>query len=152
MNRKRPLSMLTARDIMTEDVVTISPEASIHDAIEILLLQEFSGLPVTDKAGQLVGILTEFALLATAYDPQIKNQPVAMHMTTELITASSEDTISEVADLCIVHRIRRVPVLEEGRLVGLIARRDVLKAISHDRNEQSRTKPTCLTDTQSPTS
>jgi len=124
--------MLTARDIMTEDVVTIDPEASIFDAIEILLLQEFSGLPVTDKEGRLVGILTEFALLATAYDPQIKSQSVAKHMTTEIITASPDDSISKVADLCIVHRIRRLPVLEGGKLVGLIARRDVLKAICHE--------------------
>ncbi len=121
--------MLTARDIMTENVVTISPEASIQEAIEMLLTQEFSGLPVVDKDGNLVGIVTEFALLGLVYDDRIRGDSVAKHMTTEVITVDVNDPVSVVADLCIVHRVRRVPVMDQGRLVGLIARRDVLRAL-----------------------
>jgi CBS domain-containing protein len=50
-------------------------------------------------------------------------------MTRELITVDVEDPISRIADLCIVHRVRRVPVLHNGRLAGIIARRDVLRAL-----------------------
>jgi len=121
--------MLTARAIMTEDVVTISPEASIQDAIELLLLQRISGLPVTDKTGQLIGIVTEFALLAIAYDDKVRGETIAQHMTTELFTVGPNDSINKVADLCLLHRVRRVPVVENGRLLGLISRRDVLKAL-----------------------
>ena len=121
--------MLSAGSIMTSDIVTIRPEASIEDAIALLLSEEISGLPVTDEDGHLVGMITEFALLAVAYDQRVKNHTVREHMTTELIMVDVNDPISRVADLCIVHRVRRVPVMKNGRLVGVIARRDVLRAL-----------------------
>ena len=121
--------MLTARAIMTEDVVTIDQNASIKDAIELLLLQRISGLPVTDREGQLLGIVTEFALLAIAYDDKVQSETVGQHMTTELFTVGPNDPINKVADLCLLHRVRRVPVAENGRLLGLISRRDVLKSL-----------------------
>jgi len=121
--------MLTARQIMTDQVITISADAQIDQAIEVLLTNKISGLPVTDQQGQLIGILTEFALLAIAYDSHIRCDKVSDHMTTNLFTVDINAPISTVADLCISHRVRRVPVVDEGRLVGLIARRDVLRAI-----------------------
>jgi len=121
--------MLTAGDIMTRDLVTVRPDNSIEDAIDFLLTKEISGLPVTDDDGHLVGIVTEFALLAMVYDRHVKNQTVGQHMTRELITVDVDDPISRIADLCIVHRVRRVPVMEGGRLVGLVARRDVIREL-----------------------
>jgi len=121
--------MLTARAIMTEDIVTIHPEARIKDAIELLLKQGISGLPVCDEEGHLVGVITEYALLAIAYDHKIQCDTVAQHMTTDVLSIDIDDPINKAADLCIVHRVRRVPVLHKGHLVGLIARRDVLKAL-----------------------
>lgn len=121
--------MISARAIMTENIVTIRPESSIQDAIELLLSQKVSGLPVTDSDGRLVGIVTEFALLAIAYDHQVRNETVEQHMTTEVFTVDADDPINKVADLCIAHRVRRVPVTHDGQLVGLISRRDVLNAV-----------------------
>jgi predicted transcriptional regulator len=121
--------MLTAGAIMTTDLVTVRPTASIEEAIEVLLNQQISGLPVTDDDGRLVGVITEFALLAVAYDKRVKNHTVNQHMTREVITVDLNDPISRIADLCIVHRVRRVPVMLDGRLVGIIARRDVLRAL-----------------------
>jgi len=121
--------MLTARAIMTEDIVTITPEASIKDAIELMLLQRISGLPVCNNDGHLVGVITEYALLAIAYDQKIQNDTVAKHMTTDVLSIDIDDFVSKAADLCIVHRVRRVPVLQNGHLAGLISRRDVLKAL-----------------------
>jgi CBS domain-containing protein len=121
--------MLTAGAIMTPDLVTVRPEDSIDRAIELLLREQISGLPVVDGDGRLVGVITEFALLAVAYDRRVKNHKVSNHMTRELITVEVDDPISRVADLCIVHRVRRVPVMQGGRLVGVIARRDVLRAL-----------------------
>ena len=121
--------MLTAADIMTEDLVTVHPEASIKEAIELLLSKSISGLPVVDDQNRLVGVITEFAMLAMVYDHEVQNQTVGRHMTRDVITVQESDPISRVADLCIVHRVRRLPVMRDGRLIGLIARRDVLKAL-----------------------
>jgi CBS domain-containing protein len=121
--------MLTARDIMTERLVTIQPACSVQSAIELLIQEQISGLPVIDGSGQLVGIVTEFALLATAYDDSITEESVEKHMTTEVLTVNVDDPVRKIADLFIVHRVRRVPVMDGGRIVGLISRRDVLQAV-----------------------
>jgi CBS domain-containing protein len=121
--------MLTAGAIMSANLIMTGPEASIEEAIALLLNEQISGLPVVDRAGRLVGVITEFALLAVAYDQRVKNQTVSEHMTTEVITVDVDDPISRVADLCIVHRVRRLPVMKDGRLAGIIARRDVLRAL-----------------------
>lgn len=121
--------MLTVRSIMSSNLVTITPQSSIQEAIELLLLQQISGLPVLDKNERLVGILTEFALLGLAYDERIREDSVEKHMTTDVLTVDADSPVSKVADLCLVHRVRRVPVMENGKLVGLVARRDVLKAL-----------------------
>ena len=121
--------MLNACEIMTQDIMTINPEAKICDAIDMILTRRVSGLPVVNREGQLIGILTEFALLAIAYDDRVKDEKVKQHMTTDVLTVDAHSPISEAADLCIAHRVRRVPVIDEGKLVGMISRRDVLKAM-----------------------
>jgi CBS domain-containing protein len=121
--------MLTAGAIMTPNLVTVRPDESIEAAIELMLREQVSGLPVLDDDDRLVGVITEFALLAIAYDRRVKNHTVSQHMTRDLITVDVDDPVSRVADLCIVHRVRRVPVIKDGRMVGVIARRDVLRAL-----------------------
>ena len=121
--------MLTARAIMTEDITTVHPEATIKEAIELLLKLGISGLPVCDGEDHLVGVITEYAMLAIAYDHKIQCDTVGQHMTTDVLSIDIDDPINKAADLCIAHRVRRVPVLHNGHLAGLISRRDVLKAI-----------------------
>lgn len=121
--------MITAEQIMTPGVVTVRPEATIREAIETLLTRRISGLPVVDGDGTLVGILTEYGLLAMAYDQEVTHQTVAQHMTTEVISADASTPVNGVADLFIVHRVRRLPVIKQGKLIGLISRVDVLRAL-----------------------
>ena len=121
--------MLTARDIMTENVVTIQPTCSVRDAIDLLIREQISGLPVVNERERLVGIVTEFALLAVAYDDTITRDEVSRHMTTDVLTVDVNDPVRKIADLFIVHRVRRVPVMDNGRIMGLISRRDVLTAL-----------------------
>jgi CBS domain-containing protein len=125
--------MLHVEQIMTPSVVSIHPDATIREAIDLLIERRISGLPVVDENGRLAGILTEFALLGLAYDDAIADQTVAEHMTRDVLTVDVGDSVSKVADLCIVHRVRRLPVLRGGRLAGLVSRRDVLEAILHSR-------------------
>ena len=121
--------MLTAEQIMTPHVVTVSPEATIHEAISLLLDKGISGLPVVDNSGSLVGILTEYALLAMAYDKQVTCQTVAEHMTREVISVDAREPVNHVADQFIVQRVRRLPVIKNGKLAGLVSRVDVLRAL-----------------------
>jgi len=121
--------MLNADQIMSDNVVTIHSEASIHDAIELLLGRRISGLPVVDAEGALVGMITEYALLAMAYDRSIGCESVAKHMTTDLISVEADTPVNRVADQFILHRVRRLPVVKNGQLVGLVSRVDVLRAL-----------------------
>jgi CBS domain-containing protein len=126
---RRGLHMLTASAVMTKDLVTIRPDATIKEAIDLLISKQISGLPVVGDDQRMVGVITEFALLAMVYDEKVQNHPVSQHMTREVITVEADDPINRIADLCIVHRVRRLPVMKNGRMVGLIARRDVLRAM-----------------------
>jgi len=128
-NMPEAVKMITARQVMSEDLITLRPSCSVRKAIELILEHGISGLPVVDDKGHLVGIVSEFALLAVAYDRKVENDVVAQHMTTDVFTVDIDDPISKVSDLCIAHRVRRAPVMENGRLVGLISRRDVLRAV-----------------------
>jgi CBS domain-containing protein len=129
--------MQVAKDIMRRQIITISPDITVGESIDILIENGISGLPVVDGSGTLVGMITEFALLAAAYDEAIKSEPVSRHMTREILSIGPESPIRAIADKFIVHRIRRVPVLENGKLIGSISRRDVLRAIQQERSESN---------------
>lgn len=125
--------MVVVEEITTSDIITVRPEATLLEAATKLLEYEVSGLPVTTEDGQLVGIISEYALLAIAYDPAARHHKVSQHMTADVLTVAVHEPIERVIDLLILHRIRRLPVIDNGKLVGLVARRDVLrKAVSTD--------------------
>ena len=79
--------------------------------------------------------------LAIAYDPKVAADPVAQHMTKDVISVACGDPLSRVADLFIIHRIRRLFVLDEGKLVGVISRRDLLKAARNSRDALTTSSP-----------
>ncbi len=121
--------MKVAGQIMNVQLDTIDGEALVRDAIELLLSRGYSGLPVVDHTNRLLGVITEYALLAIAYDERVENQTVSEHMTKELVTVDVNESVRRIADLFIVHRVRRIPVTKDGKLVGQISRRDVLRAL-----------------------
>lgn len=121
--------MLTAEQIMTTGVITVGPEATIRDAIELLLRKHISGLPVVDDRGALVGMITEYALLAMVYDRNVMHERVGTFMTRQLVSVEHDTPITEVASQFILHRVRRLPVTRGGRLVGLVSRVDVLRGL-----------------------
>src|SRR2546425_446553 len=121
--------MYTAQDAMTKDVVTVSPEATVEETIRLLIDHRISGAPVLDNEGTLIGIVTEFQLLEVTYDPRLRGRRVKDFMTKAPITVAPFALLSEVVNLFVLHRIRRLPVVENKRLVGIIARRDVLRCL-----------------------
>ena len=117
----------TARDVMRTEIVTIRPDATLAEAVGLLLDNRISGLPVTDETGVLVGVISEFALLAVTYDAAAATQPVRDHMSKHIISVTPDSPLKELADTFILHRIRRLPVTDKGRLIGMVSRRELLR-------------------------
>ncbi len=126
-----------ARDIMKTDVVTIGPEASVAEAIDAILRHGVSGLPVVDQFEQLVGIITEFQLIKAIYRPQIKEEAVRDLMTKNVVTVKEETILAVVAKMMEKHHLRRVPVTRNGKVVGVIARRDLLRYVTNNAHAQT---------------
>ena len=119
--------MATAKDIMTTQVITISPSTTVHDAMKMLVEIEISGLIVTDEQNNVVGVLTERDALI-AYDfLQNMNAPVGDFMNKKVISVTEDTSLEEISDTLVKGDIRRVPVLRGRQVVGVISRRDLLK-------------------------
>lgn len=120
--------MPRARDVMSTDLVVLPENATVEEAIRSLLKHHVSGAPIVDEQGCLVGIVSEFQLLEAIYRPEVKQEQVRDLMTKDVITVREDAALSEVANLLLLHRIRRVPVVREGEMVGIITRRDLLQS------------------------
>jgi CBS domain-containing protein len=123
---------ILARDYMTKAVVSLSPDMTLLDAVELLLERRISGAPVLDQHGNLVGILSEKDCLRAALNATYYGDLgglVSDHMQRHVATVSDDTPIFEVTRLFINGHFRRYPVMHGHRLVGSISRRDVLKAL-----------------------
>lgn len=128
-----PRSMLV-KDHMATQVVTLHPDMEILRAAQVLIGSDVSGAPVLDQHGRLVGILTERDCLRVVLHAGYHGEPgglVRDFMTADPVSVRPDDTILELAERFIKESYRRYPVLDGGRLVGLISRRDVMRAMGH---------------------
>ena len=121
--------------VMTRSLITISPEASATEAIRTLLANNISGAPVVNSDGDLIGIISEFKLLNVVISERTASQLVSELMTTDVITVDEETPLCDVAHAFVSLRIRRLPVLKDGRLVGQISRRDVLHCVINEEGD-----------------
>lgn len=126
-----------ARDVMQRTVVTIPPDANVGQAIDRLLQHGVSGLPVVDSRGNLVGIITEFQLIRAIHQPEIKEEAVRDLMTRDVLVVKEETDLAVVAKIMEKHRVRRIPVTRNGKMVGIISRRDLLRYLSTNEDAQS---------------
>lgn len=134
---------MQARDVMTNEVVTVGPDTSAKYAAEVLADRGFAALPVVDGDYQLIGIVAEADLLRDRLpaDPRLhlrrdenvsENPPpllVRGVMTAGVRSVDAGADVSDIARLFVDERLRSVPVLEHGRLVGIVSRRDLLRAL-----------------------
>ncbi len=118
--------------VMNSNVITINADATIGDAIALLLQHGISGLPVVDDQGQIRGIVTEFSLIQSITRPELKAEPISSVMTTDVITVTEDAIPVEVVRIMQTRRIRRVPVVRNGEVVGVIARRDILRYVTEN--------------------
>lgn len=121
--RRREGSM-NVNEIMTTNVITVNDDTRIEDAARLLARHRISGLPVVNDAGALVGVVTEYDLLAK------QGATVAEIMSRAVISVSPETSAEDVAHLLADRRVRRVPVLDGGRLVGIVSRSDLVQQIA----------------------
>jgi CBS domain-containing protein len=117
---------LTAKDIMTKRVVTVSPRTTVKELTELLAAKKISGVPVVDEQKRVIGIATEADVLA---HPGAKT--VEEIMTKRVISVKPDTPVEEIAKLLAKKKIKRVPVIDEkGKLVGIVSRADIVKAFA----------------------
>ncbi len=109
---------------MTRDVISILDEATVEDAARLLARNRISGLPVVNGSGMLMGLVTEHDLIAR------RGRHVSDIMSRSVITVSPDTAVEEVQHLLTNQRIRRVPVVEDGRVVGIVSRSDLVRQIA----------------------
>jgi CBS domain-containing protein len=138
-------------EVMSREVVAVRQDATLGPAVRLMLDKQFSGLPVVDEAGRLVGILTEGDLLRrvetgteakggwlanffgagaqAARYVQANTRRVADLMTPEVVSVAVDTPLSEVVQLMEQYHIKRLPVLRDGKLAGIISRSDLVRAL-----------------------
>ena len=119
---------LSARELMSSPVRTIRPETTISEAQRILLRYGHSGLSVVDENHQLVGVVSRRDL-DLALHHGFGHAPVKGYMTRNVKTISPETSLPEIESLMVTYDIGRLPVLQEGQLVGIVTRTDVLRQL-----------------------
>lgn len=145
-------------DVMTQDVVTVQPSTTVSKIVHLMVQHNISGIPVVDPAGRLLGMVTERDLIARharvhfpAYIPLLESILVLGNrrhfeeeirralatsagelMSSGVPTVSAETDILDVATLMFEKGVNPIPVLEQGRVVGIISRTDLIKLMVHE--------------------
>lgn len=146
---------MLARDIMQRDVRTVGPDANVQEVAQILADAAYSGLPVVDDDGNLLGVVTEADLLVrakrlnlptvlpfiggvilleppTRFEEELRKATGALVsevMTRDVVTVTEETPIHELATMMIEKKVNRLPVVDGRRLVGIVTRDDLIRAI-----------------------
>jgi CBS domain-containing protein len=123
---------LPIRRYMATELVTLRPDMDVLEAISTLVEHQLSGAPVVDAFGSLVGLLTERDCIEVLLQAGYHGDPggrVEAFMSREPETVEASASLFDVARRFATSRFRRFPVVENGRLVGLISRRDVLRHV-----------------------
>jgi CBS domain-containing protein len=117
------------RTIMTTDVVSVREDTPIQHVVELLVEHDITGIPVVDADDRLVGIVTEKDLMGLLSNPGQTTGTAADYMTRDVVCFDVEDDVISVCECLVRSDFRRVPIISNGRLVGIISRRDLLKYI-----------------------
>jgi CBS domain-containing protein len=150
--------MLYARDIMTKEVLTVTPETSIADLSKILENRQIGGVPVVEKGGRLVGVITQSDLVERARDLELPpainildfhfylqipshllqrvekmlGTTVGDCMTSDPVTVAPDTPVSRIAALMAKQKVHTIPVLKGGAIVGVIGKMDLVRAMAQE--------------------
>ena len=121
---------VTAKEIMQTPVIAATPQASLRDLASRLVTNEFSGMPVADPDGRVVGVITEADIIRALLEgKRLENLSAGQVMTGPAVTVDAKTPLEDVMKCLQEHRIVRVPVMADGKLIGIIARRDLIRAL-----------------------
>ena len=121
--------MFNARAIMKTNVISVDKDTEIYEAIRIMLENNITGLPVANDDQTLAGVITEKDVLRLLYDSGDLPGTVKDFMTTDVTCFDQEDSLIDIVDSFITNHFRRVPILDEYKLVGIISRKDIIAYI-----------------------
>lgn len=122
-------------DYMTKKVISFYADLSIYEAMHTLLKHRISGAPVVNENSELIGVLSEGDCLKEIIKGRYDNElyltgTVGDHMTKEVVSIDPTMTILDAANLFLRRKYRRFPVVKEGKLIGLLTKSDLLRAIN----------------------
>jgi CBS domain-containing protein len=146
--------VMRVRDVMTTEVVTVRPDLSVKDAAEMLARCSISGVPVVDDSGEVVGVFSEADILVREtgargrsgilgwflepdfeLEAKIRAENVGGAMTTPALTISSSRPVHEAAARMVEDSVNRLPVVDDGKLVGIVSRADLVRAFTRTDEE-----------------
>ncbi|MHC5060604.1 MAG: CBS domain-containing protein [Planctomycetota bacterium] len=138
--RKKECKMFKAKTLMTTDVAYVKKDTPIYDAIDILVTRNITGLPVVNDDMTPAGVISEKDMLKVLYNLEDRSGKVGDFMTTEVVAFDQETSAIEICDCFCDNQFRRVPILADGKLVGIITRRDLISRMLKLR-KRDRRKP-----------
>jgi CBS domain-containing protein len=115
---------MNAKEIMTRDIITVSPSMKVKDLAMTLIKNQISGAPVAGKDGKILGVVSEADIISK------KGKDVRAIMSKKVISVSEDATVEEVAQLMTTHAIKRLPVMNGAAIVGIVSRADIVSAIA----------------------
>lgn len=125
---------LTVEDYMARKLITFHPNQPMHEVVDALMKHRISGGPVVNDAGDLVGVISEGDCLKEVVKGKYDNMPifsglVEEHMAKNVVTVAPDLNIFEAAKMFLEKRLRRFPVVKDGKIIGQISQKDVMKAV-----------------------
>ncbi len=127
--------MHQVKDIMTDRTVVVGPDTTIDEAIAKLLDHRVSGLPVVDDEGLLMGVISEIDIIDLVYEADVDASTVRDHMTRDVRSLDAEASLDDAASIFCKKSIRRIPIVQDGRLVGILSRRDLIRFVREVRKQ-----------------
>jgi CBS domain-containing protein len=122
-----------ARDIMTRDIVTVSPTTTVKNLALLLIKNQISGAPVARKDGKIVGVVSQADIVAKT------GKVVKSIMSKKVIHVAEDTTVEAIAQLMTTHVVTRLPVMNKNKLVGIVSRADIVGAIARGEHVAVRT-------------
>ena len=129
--------MYKVKDIMADRVIAVDPEATMDEAVSLLLDHHASGLPVVDNQRRLVGVISEIDIIDLVYNADFDSSTVGDHMTEAVRSLDVDASLDDAAKIFCTKSLRRIPIVDDGRLVGIVSRRDLIRFVRDIRKQDA---------------